>query len=319
MKAVRPSDLKGKTKSISPLKIRQAVVALKLGPGDEAVLKYMDFLSAYIPVGSVYFIHVLPKFDLFNALYEKEQESLVSDYQLNQEVIQRMEGKIQSSLTNLDAHLTRFDVREGDPLEELLKDVEDIAADLVVIGQKNGASEHGILARNLARKITCNALVVPENAKTDIRRILVPIDFSPDSIDALQTALALRQRLEPPVTITCVNVFDMPNFSLYRIQKTRKEVKKMLEEDRQEAFRAFLKTYAPEEEENIETVLIEREHPGIANYLLDYAEETGCDFIVMGARGHSKVELLLLGSVTEKLLSSNEQVPTLIVKGKGIG
>lgn len=311
MKAVSPSNLKSK---IQPLKINQAVVALKLGSGDEAVLEYLDFLAGYVPVGSTYFVHVLPKFDLFNALYEKEQEALISNYELNQEVIQRMEDKIKSSLTNLDTDLTRFDVREGDPLEELLQDVEDLTADLVVIGQRSGSSEHGILARNLARKAICNALIIPEKAPKEIRRILVPIDFSSNSIDALRTALALRRQLEPPVNITCVNVYDMPNFSMYRIQKTRKEVKKMLEEDRHEAFRAFLKTHAPEEAENIETVLIEREQPGIANYLLDYAEENKCDFIVMGARGHSKVELLLLGSVTEKLLSSNEQVPTLIVK-----
>ena len=54
--------------------------------------------------------------------------------------------------------------------------------------------------------------------------------------------------------------------------------------------------------------------PWIPHYIKEYAEENEVDFIVMGAKGHSKVELLLLGSVTEKLLSINNSIPTLIVK-----
>ena len=47
---------------------------------------------------------------------------------------------------------------------------------------------------------------------------------------------------------------------------------------------------------------------------MDYAYDKKADLIVMGAKGHSQVELLLMGSVTEKVLAVNESIPTLVVK-----
>ena len=47
---------------------------------------------------------------------------------------------------------------------------------------------------------------------------------------------------------------------------------------------------------------------------MDFAKQHNVDLIVTGAKGHSQVELLLLGSVTEKLLAINDSLPTLVVK-----
>lgn len=294
--------------------INQAIVALELGAGDKIVLDYLDFLTAEVPIGSVYFVHVLPKFDLFNALYEREQESLVSNYELNREVVSRMEEKIRRRATAKAAVKVSFDVREGNPLEELAQDAADLKSDLVVIGQRTGRETHGILARNLIRKIDSNTLVVPEKARQRLHKILVPIDFSAYSVEALRTALALRRRWVKPVQIVCLNVYDMPNTSLYHMHQSREELKEVVEEDRHAAFRSFLANYADGEESDIATALVERAEPGTASYIMDYAREHDIDLVVMGAKGHSKVELLLLGSVTEKFLSVNDQVPTLVVK-----
>ena len=314
---MNPADTSQSSLQQRPIKdyaIQEAIIALGLGAGDEVVLDYLDFLTAEIPVGRLYFVHVLPKFDLFNALYERDRETLVSNYELNQEVISRMEAKIRQRKAAQAAVQVSFDVREGNPLEELVRDAIDINSDLVVIGQRNGIEQHGILARNLIRKVNSNALVVPEKARHRLRSILVPIDFSAHSVEALRTALAIRRRWSEPVRIVCVNVYDMPNTSLYRIHQSPEDLKKVVEEDRAAAFRTFLNNYADGEEDQIETALLERSQPGTASYIIDYARKEDIDLVIIGAKGHSKVELLLLGSVTEKLLSTNDQIPTLVVK-----
>ena len=56
--------------------------------------------------------------------------------------------------------------------------------------------------------------------------------------------------------------------------------------------------------------VIPRPHPDT----FDWLRAQGVDLVVMGAKGHSKVELLLLGSVTEHFLGINSRVPTLVVK-----
>ena len=297
-----------------PFAVRQAVVALNLGGGDEAVLGYLDFLSEKVSMGGIYFVHVLPRLDLFNALYEMGREELAGNYELNRELIERMEAKIKLRPAAQKSGHVRFEVREGNPLEELLQEASDQGADLVVIGQRSGAEHHGILARNLARKIKCSALIIPEKARKRLRNILVPVDFSAHSVKALQTALAIGKSMGEAVRITCLNIFEMPNLSVYKIQKSRQELKQIIREDRESAFRDFFSKYAAGEEDRIKTALVERQVHGIASYLLEYARENDQDLIVMGAHGHSKVELLLLGSVTEKLLSGNDRIPTLVVK-----
>lgn len=314
MKTATISSRNRKRPSGPVFKVRQAVVALGLDQADEVILSYLDFLAGQIPVDHASFLHVLPRFDLFNALYEREQEGLISNYELNEEVIGRMRDKIHRRMKTIRTTNIRFEVREGNPLEELVKETEQRNADLIVIGQKAGVTHHSILARNLVRESKGNALIIPEFTQNKLRDILVPIDFSPYSAKALHMALAIRRQSGNAVRIVCLNVYDLPNFSVYRIQKTREELKHMLEEDRRQAFQAFLQTEAPDDAADIQTVLIDREQPGIPSYILNFAENHDIDLIIMGAKGHSKVELLLLGSVTEKLLTANERIPTLVVK-----
>lgn len=47
---------------------------------------------------------------------------------------------------------------------------------------------------------------------------------------------------------------------------------------------------------------------------MEYALATNIDFIIMGAKGHSKIKLLMMGSVAEGMLSSNKFLPTLIIR-----
>ncbi|MBK7873046.1 MAG: universal stress protein [Saprospiraceae bacterium] len=309
------------TTAIVPLQVKQAVVALELGDSDEKLLDYLDFFARQVPIASAEFLHVLPKFDLFNSLFGKEGEGMVSNYELNEETIREMKIETKARLekrnilpSGRQMEKVEYDVREGNPLEELLKEVIETKADLVVIGQKNARGQHGILARNLARKTSSNALIVPEAARKSLRKILVPIDFSASSIKGLQMALAINQELKEPADIICVNVYEMPNIAAVYIRKTTDELKKMVEQDRTEAFRAFLRTYGGPEHHLVKTVLIENKVGDIGTYLMDYALETNANLLIMGAKGHSKVELLLLGSVTERLLSENDLIPTLIVK-----
>ena len=300
--------------AIQPFQVRQMMVALELGATDNKILEYLDFFTREIPTGAAYFLHVLPKFDLLNTMMEKEAQALVSNYEVNDEVITRMERKIRSRLTDEHTVHVEFDVKEGNPLEELLEDTNDVKADLVVIGQKSGVSQHGILAKNLARKAQCNALIIPDQAKPQIKKILVPIDFSEFSVKALRTAVALNLELYEPAKIVCVNIYELPNLSVYKIQKTREQFKKMLEKDHLDAFNAFLNTHIPEYKDKVSVDLICRENTGIAQHIKDYAQNNKADLIVTGAKGHSQVELLLMGSVTEKLLAISETIPTLVVK-----
>ena len=54
--------------------------------------------------------------------------------------------------------------------------------------------------------------------------------------------------------------------------------------------------------------------PRVSQYIVEAAEAENAGLIVIGAKGHSRLERLVLGSVTERLVSANQRVPVLVVK-----
>jgi nucleotide-binding universal stress UspA family protein len=142
------------TEKIEPYNIQQALVAMELGPSDEVVLNYLDFFTGVIPTRAIYFLHVLPQFDVLNAALERSAESMVSNVELNREVINQMHAEIKERMSREKAMEVDFDVREGNPLEGLIRQAKESKTDLIVIGQKSGTSQHGILAKNLREKLT---------------------------------------------------------------------------------------------------------------------------------------------------------------------
>jgi len=306
--------MKTKDVSILPLHLQQVMVALELEQGDNHLLDYFDFFAQRVPIEAAHFLHVLPSFDVFNTIMEEEGQSLISNFEINEEVLNEMKAELKQKTLDIPLSSVSLDIREGNPLEELLKDATEVLPDLVLIGQKGGNGEHGILAGNLARKTKGNVLIVPEAAPRQLNRIVVPIDFSSYSVKALKMAIALKKQLGEHAKVIGVHVFKMPDISVYRIQKTYQQLEKMIEADHKEALQRFIEQHTPEIANEAELILINQEEPGIAHYILEAAQNADASMVVMGAKGYSRVELLLMGSVTEKLLSINKEIPTLVVK-----
>jgi nucleotide-binding universal stress UspA family protein len=289
------------------------MVALKLEPSDEAVLDYLDYLSAKVPIRSVYFEHVLPPIDLYNP-NATDSDKIFSHYELNMEAIESMREQLWAHPISERVEHFGFEVQKGNPLEELLKNADEVLTDLLVIGQRAGTNSHGILARNLARKVATNALIIPENTKAKLAKILVPIDFSEYSIRTLKMALSIKEAIGDDIEVQALHVYQMPNLSIYKIQKSFEQLKRIVEADRMEAFEHFMKTHFEGYEDRVKLQLLEQRGPGIAKFIMDYADENDMDMIIMGAKGHSRVERLLLGSVTEKLCSTNDHIPVFVIK-----
>ena len=63
--------------------------------------------------------------------------------------------------------------------------------------------------------------------------------------------------------------------------------------------------------ENVEPVMLMGDP---ADELVNYAEENGCDIIVVGRRGRGGLERLILGSVSSKIVSISHRVDVLVVE-----
>ncbi len=294
------------------LSIKNMLVALEMGAADDAVLRYLDFFTGTVPVKNIRMLHVLPTFELFQGTFNREGQPGLGHLTLNKEIIAEMRRRIARHPLSENSNLA-FDIREGRPLQALLEEATEFTADLMVIGQSRESGDHGILAANLARKAKGNVLIVPEGTRPQIKHIIVPVDFSPYSVKALQTAIGLRKSLHNAPRITCLNIFELPNLNIYLVEKIE-DVRRIVHEDRLASFRLFLDTFAKSDAEIIEIEIVERQFGSIASYISEFTEKTKGDMIIMGAKGHSAVERVLLGSVTERLLGVNPEIPMLLVR-----
>ena len=207
-----------------------------------------------------------------------------------------------------------YDVKEGQPLNVIVDGIEEHHADLTIVGKKPLGESSGVLGKSIARRSPSSVLFVPKEAAHQFKTIVVPIDFSENSGKALQTALAINNMRQKPAKIVCLHVYEMPDLALYSINKNHDQLKSIIEADMHDAFDQFLDNYIPDLKDIVEISLTERTSFSTAGHLNDAVKELEADFIIIGAKGHTPVERLLLGSVTEKFLQINETIPTLIVR-----
>ena len=273
---------------------------------DDAMMNYLKFLFNKLEVNQLKFIHVVPDINFFAF-------GNTATLELDKNLIEPVQKAIIQTFSGTQVKEAFLEIESGDPLDEILKESKDEEAVMMVIGQKKNG-HHNIEARKLARKTNRPVLIIPEKSKEYMNHILVPIDFSDSSMEALQTALAIRKHVNASAKITFIHIYELPDFSTYRISRRPEQIQNQVREDRQIALDQFIENAGLAEDKSIKGVVIEKNNPGIAHYLLDFSKDNDVDFIVMGAKGHTAFENFLLGSVAENLLTQNNEIPTLLVR-----
>lgn len=142
-----------------------------------------------------------------------------------------------------------------------------------------------------------------------IKNILVPIDGSPTSREALVRAVDLARGLNAEITIMNVTYTPEAYFAGYSFPHGIQ----LSHEDSMESGRQVINNMLKEvEHENIKvTKVIEAGNP--PQLILDYAEEVGIDLIVIGSIGHNPLATMFFGSVTQRVLLK-AKCPVMIVK-----
>lgn len=128
------------------------------------------------------------------------------------------------------------------------------------------------------------------------QKILVPVDFSDHSAEAVRTAADLSRRYDAPLTI--VHVFDPVVYALPEayVLFTPEQLDKLT--SALEAQLAEVKQMAAEAgAARVETRLL---HGLVGTKIMELASSS--DLIVMGTRGRTGLGHLLLGSVAERVV-----------------
>jgi nucleotide-binding universal stress UspA family protein len=139
----------------------------------------------------------------------------------------------------------------------------------------------------------------------DFNRILVSVDGSDSSIKAAKKAISMSKELEKDVI--SVYVVDItPISGLLSTGKTFDEWERELEEDAQKTLNKIQKI-GQENKTSVKTMMLKGDP---AEEIIKEANKN--DLIVMGSKGKSALDRILIGSVSEKVLHHSDATVMIV-------
>jgi len=200
----------------------------------------------------------------------------------------------------MDVHLV-----VGAVLPELGAYADAIDADLLVLGARGASPMRewmlGSTTERLLRKTRRPMLVVKQIAHETYRRVLVPVDFSPRSIEALRFA----RNVAPKAELILLHVFEVPFEGKLRYAGVEDAALSSLRVTaKREAVERMNQLIADAElgDAPVRRIVMHGDAPSI---ILNQEQEQDCDLIVIGKRGAGLIEEVLLGSVTKHILAQS--------------
>ncbi|HLE20859.1 MAG TPA: universal stress protein [Vicinamibacteria bacterium] len=250
---------------------------------------------------------------LLQAADPRHLQTVLKDYaeHVDQEARKLLQAK-SGDLAERGLDVEISTARSLSPLEAILAEVERVKPDLIVMGTHGrtgvGKLVLGSVAEKVVRYAPINVMTVRKDAtivgeSDGVKRLLVPVDFTDFSRRALETASAM---VSEKGSLTVVHVVASPiHPSFYAGGITRLfDVDPELPSRIRENLEKWLGDHPAE------IVVTEGD---IAAEILKTAEKTRAELIVMGTRGLTGIDHLLLGSVCERVVRTS-QVPVLTVK-----
>lgn len=285
-----------------------AMVGLDLTEMDDRIIEYLGILLKTLPLKRVLFVHVAKELELPKEVTDKYPDLLAP---LDESISDGIADKVSHLFKDNDvAH--DIIVQEGAPLETFLRLSKIKNVDLVILGRKKSLEGSGLLAGHIVRKSQASILFVTEKFNPTIKNVLVPVDFSLHSVLSLHLALKLKEHAD--VNIHFSHLYNVP-IGFYKTGKTHKEFAEIMKGHAMSDMKQFLRENKVMEEYPC-TFILSDDQPK-ADLINKHAHEAGMDLILIGSRGRTTSSALLIGSIVEKVLMLDSDIPILVVKNRG--
>lgn len=227
---------------------------------------------------------------------------------LQQTLLDEMRGEVTALAAEIEArHAVQPELHlvVGNVLAEIASHADAIDADVLVMGARGAGFVRELLigstTERVLRKITRPLLVVKQMAHEPYRRVLVPVDFSPRSLESLR----LAQRLAPQAEYVLLHAFEVPFEGKLRYAGVEESALSSLRINARREATAMMNDLVSEaglDENRVRRIVV---HGEASIQVLEQEQAQDCDLIVIGKRGQGLIGELLLGSVTKHILAQS--------------
>jgi len=213
------------------------------------------------------------------------------------------------SLHETDRVECGYRVLLGNAFETIVKATEEIGCDLLVLGPHRRQALKDVFVGTTAER-TIRASRRPVLMANGVpagpyRHVLVAVDFSECSADAVRAVSGLR--LEKHAAVAVIHVADAPGARLMsRASLTEAQVQDYLL-DVEERASAELDAFLGNLKFDPMRRIVRHGAAPAAATISEVARQISADLIVVGTHGHTGITKLLLGSVAEEILRTGER------------
>ncbi len=301
---------------------KNILVPLSLANKGELSIRYAGLISQLAKSEKVTFVHVISSLEDIPKELKSEFPDIVEPS--GELAKKRMEELVSKYFPADHKSTIEYKILEGSPLIELLRMAKETDTDLVIMVRRFEPTESGVLPHKVIRRVPCSVLLLPEGSKPSFSNILVPTDFSENSTDAMDVAVAFAST-KGIDEIHCLHAYYVP-IGYYKTGKSLEQFAEIMKGHAEKNYENFLHAEVCQ----IGSVCQIKDLKGIkvtplfmlekkpAKAIETVIKDHDIDLLVIGARGRHAGAGILLGSVTEHQLRTTT-VPILAVKKKGTG
>ncbi len=250
---------------------------------------------------------LLAMFGRFGQSIEREQFMYQYDLSCN-----AYASELQKSLPNCNVS---FELLEGDPADMILQEAENWKADLIVLGShdRKGLKRRllGGVSHAVSSHADCPVMIAkhplhdePHEISPRLTRVLVPCDGSHSSVAALKWIASLHWHEETQVVLLAVIEKMKDKYAQEEDPQRATDIMAQWQERRQ-----HLQHSLKELAEHLEKISeLKHIHVKVISgdpreSIVQEANDWKSDLIVIGSHGHTRLSMLLLGSVAQAVVT----------------
>jgi nucleotide-binding universal stress UspA family protein len=281
------------------------LACLDLSKMDEILVGYSSFLSTVKEPKTLTFIHVIESGPTAMNIVEQFPE-IETREEFEQILRDELNEKIDKHFNDSSIE-TRLIIKDGKPTDQIIKVVNSLEPDLLIMGKKVGYTGEGIIPKRIIKYVPTSLLFIPENCRYSLESALVPVDFSEQSAKGLETA----RHFVKDGTVTAQHIYEYrAQFFPYMLseeekQKTDNEISRKKEK--------FAHEY--EIPEDTDFVFTRRKQGRLADYVYEQSINQQADIIIIGSK-IKKLPNLIRHDFTDKMVNYSFGIPLLIQKNK---
>jgi nucleotide-binding universal stress UspA family protein len=272
------------------VQIRKILCPVDFFPPSEAALWYAASLAKNYGAG-LHVVHVIPPVSSFMASAAETGELVKSAHHESDVQLAKMANELNASGVNASV-----EVRFGEIDREILNAIDEYDANLVVAGTHGRRGfQHwllGSVCEHLLRRVPVPILTVRQGKGVTgfpgLKRILIAIDFSPGSTETASWGASIAQQFQAGITLLHVSDFVMG------------DVPDQYRSSLLQGIRLEMENLVPAEASREITTSIEFGIP--FQLILNVAESTKADMIVLGTHGKSTLDRMLVGTTAERVI-----------------